>query len=66
MTLKEFREFTKDLPDSAVIYVLAGNAWRSPSSLKTHTESLLYVEGYAEVPESLKNRVEIQMDFGDS
>ena len=62
MTLEEFREHTKDLPANSVIYVLAEGVWRSPVSLKTRTESILFVEGQV-VADALKGRVEIQLEL---
>lgn len=63
MNLKEFREHTKDLPDDATIWVLGSNAWKSPLSIKIHTESLRYCEGHERIPEDMKNQVEVRLEL---
>lgn len=61
MTLKEFRELTKDLPDNARIIILSEGAWVSIASVKTFTEGLLFVD-QSEVPESMKCSVELRIE----
>lgn len=63
MTLEELRAATKDLPGDTRILVLAGSAWAPIKSMKTFTESLLHVEGQAEIPKELQNRVELRIEL---
>jgi hypothetical protein len=62
MTLKEFREHTKDLPDSAVLWISDGGAWKTPTSILTRVESLLYCNGQ-NIPDEMKNRVEVRLEL---
>lgn len=63
MTLKDFREHTKDLPETTRILVLSGGVWTPIASLKTFTESLLFVEGRQNIPEELKGVVELRIEL---
>jgi hypothetical protein len=64
MTLQELREVTKDLPDNATIYIFTGTMYKSPVSIKTVVEDLLFLEGET-IPETMHGRVEIRLGLDD-
>jgi len=61
MKLDDFRKATNGIKGSASLWVLSDGVWKMPVNIKIVTNQLVHTDGM-EIPESMKENVEIYME----